>query len=60
MSGACSAYGGEVRLLQGFGGETWRKRTLGRPRRRWGDNIVSCGMDWIDLAKNTDNGEHFW
>jgi hypothetical protein len=32
-------------------------RTLGRPRRRWEDNIkmdlqeVGCeGMDWIDLA----------
>jgi hypothetical protein len=33
------------------------KRTLGRPRRRWEDNIkinlqeVGCGvMDWIELA----------
>ena len=35
------------------------KRPLGRPRRRWEDNIkidlqeVGCGgMDWIDLAQN--------
>jgi hypothetical protein len=35
------------------------KRTLGRPRRRWEDNIkldlqeVGCGgMDWIELAQD--------
>ena len=35
------------------------KKPLGRPRRRWVDNIkidlqeVGCGgMDWIDLAQN--------
>ena len=38
-----------------------RKRPLGRPRRRWEDNIkmhlqkVGCGcMDWIDLAQDRD------
>jgi len=37
------------------------KRPLGRPRRRWQDNIkldlqeVGCGgMDWIDLAQDRD------
>jgi hypothetical protein len=37
------------------------KRPLGRPRRRWEDNIrmdlqgVGCGgMDWIGLAQDTD------
>jgi hypothetical protein len=37
------------------------KRLLGRPRRRWEDNIkadfqeVGCGgMDWIELAKVKD------
>ena len=35
------------------------KRPLGRPRRRWVDNInlqeVGCGsMDWIDLAQDRD------
>ena len=37
------------------------KRPLGRPRRRWVDNIrmdlqeVGCGyMDWIGLAHNRD------
>ena len=37
------------------------KKPLGRPRRRWGDNIrtdlqeVGCGyMDWIGLAQDRD------
>jgi len=37
------------------------KRPLGRPRRRWEDNIkidlqeVGCeGMDWIDAAQDRD------
>jgi len=37
------------------------KRPLGRPRRRWEDNIkmdlweVGCeGMDWIDMAQDRD------
>jgi len=42
---------------EGLGGETGGKEPLGRPRRRWVDNIktdlqeVGCGyMDWIGLA----------
>jgi hypothetical protein len=38
-----------------------RKRPLGRPRRRWEDNIrmdlqeVGCGcVDWIGLAQDRD------
>ena len=37
------------------------KRPLGRPRRRWDDNIkmdlqeVGCeGMDWIEMAQDKD------
>jgi hypothetical protein len=37
------------------------KRPLGRPRRRWVDNIKMDlrekgrdGMDWIDVAQNRD------
>jgi hypothetical protein len=37
------------------------KRLLGRPKRRWEDNIkmdlqdVGCGsLDWIDLAQDRD------
>jgi len=39
MGGACSAYGVEERRIRGFGGETCRKETLARPRRRWEANI---------------------
>jgi hypothetical protein len=42
-------------------GKPERKRPLGRPRRRWEDNIkmdlqeVRCGdMDWIELARDRD------
>jgi len=41
--------GGEERHIQGLGGETRGKDPLGRPRRRWEDNIkmdlqeVRCG-----------------
>ena len=28
-----------MRCIKGFGGETCGKRALGRPRRRWEDNI---------------------
>jgi hypothetical protein len=38
------------------------KRALGRPRRRWVDNIkmglreaVSGGMDWIDLIQDRNH-----
>jgi len=61
MGGLCSAYGGEERLTQGFGGETMGKGSLGRRRLRWEDNInmdlheVECGvMDWIELAQDRD------
>jgi hypothetical protein len=49
---------GEYRVLVG---KPEGKRTLGRPRRRWDDNIktdlqeVGCGdMDWIELAQDRD------
>jgi len=60
MSEACSAYVGEERrvlLVEKSEGN----RSLGRPRRRWEDNIkmdlqeVGCGrMDWIELAQERD------
>jgi hypothetical protein len=30
------------------------KRTLGRPRHKWEDNIKMEGMDWIYLAQDRD------
>ena len=61
MGGGCGANGREERRVQGFGGETWGKRLLGRSRRRWEDNIkmdleemgFGC-MDWIELAQDRD------
>jgi len=59
MGGACSTYG----KRRGLNGALMRKREgkrpLGRPRRRWEDNIkmdsqeAECGgMDWIDLSQD--------
>ena len=61
MGGACGTYGGEV--CTGFWwGTSEGKRTLGRPRRRWEDNIkmdlpeLGCGgMDWIELAQDRES-----
>jgi hypothetical protein len=41
-------------------GRPEERRPLGRPRRRWDDNIkmdlqeVRWGMDWIELAEDRD------
>jgi len=50
MKGACSTYGGEDRCIQGFGRETGRKESLGKPRSRWEDNIKIDlqGVGWGD------------
>ena len=59
MDGACGAYGrGVHRVLVG---KPEGKRPLGRPRRRWEDNIKmdlqevggGCG-DWMGLAQDRD------
>jgi hypothetical protein len=62
MGGACSTYEkrrGEYSVLLGKPKE---KRPLGRPRRRWEDDIkidlqkVGCeGMDWFELAQDRDS-----
>jgi len=61
MGGACSAYGGEKRRIQGLVGKPEGNRQFGRPGSRWKDNIkmdlqeVGCGgMDWIELAQVRD------
>jgi hypothetical protein len=59
MDGACSTYGGRgaYRILVG---RPEGRRPLGRPRRRWEDNIkmdvqdVGWGVDWIELAQDRD------
>ena len=58
----CVARMGEERAVyRVFVGKPEVKRPLGRPRRRWVDNIrmdlqeVGCGqVDWIGLARDRD------
>ena len=60
-AGHVARVGGEERRIQDLVGQPEGRRPLGRPMRRWDDNIkmdlqeVGCGsMGWIDLAQNTD------
>jgi hypothetical protein len=57
MGRACGAYGGDRGVHRVLVGKPEGKRPLGRPRRRWKDNIkmdlqeVGGGRgDWIELA----------
>ena len=61
MGGACSAYGEKRGVYRVLVGKPEGKRPLGRPRRRWEDNIrmdlqeVGLGYeDWIGLAQDRD------
>jgi hypothetical protein len=62
MGGACSAYGVRRGIYRVFVGKPEGKRPLGRPRRRWEDDIkmdlqeVECGRtDWIELIQDRDS-----
>jgi hypothetical protein len=57
MNGACSTNGEKRNVYRLLVGKSEGKRPLGRPRRRWVDNIkmdlVELGwgeVDWIDLT----------
>ena len=60
MGGACGAYGGGERFARVLVGKPEGKRPLGRPRRRWEDNIkldlreVGGGGNWMELAQDRD------
>ena len=62
MGGACGAYGGWRGVHWLLVGKPEGKRPLGRPRRRWEDNIKmnlqelggSCG-DWMELTQDRDS-----
>jgi hypothetical protein len=61
MGRACSRNGGDEECLKDIGRKPEGKRPLGRPRRRWVDNIKMDlreiewdGMDCIELAEDKD------
>ena len=61
MGGACGTYGGGRGVHRVLVGKPEGKRPLGRPRRRWEDNIkmdlqeVGGGCeDWMELAQDRD------
>jgi hypothetical protein len=64
MSGACNTHGDKRNVYRNLVGRPEGKKSLGRPRRRWEDNINIDvggigwdGMDWVDLAQDTTSGE---
>jgi hypothetical protein len=61
MGRACSTYGEKRNAYRILMRKPEGKRPLGRPRRRWKDNIRMDlreigwgGMDWVDLAQDRD------
>jgi hypothetical protein len=59
MDGACSARGEMTNAYKILVGKPEGKRPLGRPGRRWEDNIKMClgeisweWADWMHLAQN--------
>jgi hypothetical protein len=61
MGRACSTNGEKRNAYRILEAEPEGKRPLGRPRRMWEDiikmdlrEIVWCGMDWVDLARDGD------
>jgi hypothetical protein len=61
MGRACNTHWGNRNIYMGFWWESQKKRPLGRPRRRWVDNIKMDlretewdGMDWLELAQDRE------
>ena len=59
MGGACNAYGGEERCIQGFGGNNRGKETTWKTQAQMEDDIkmdiqeMGCGrMDWIEMVQD--------
>jgi hypothetical protein len=57
----CSIHGEKTNAYRILTGSREGKRPLGRPKRRWEDNIeidlreiVWVGVNWIDLAQDRD------
>jgi hypothetical protein len=58
---ACKTYGESIGVYRVLVGKPERSKSLGRPRRRWEENIKmdlqevgSKGMEWIDVVQNRD------
>jgi hypothetical protein len=65
MGRACSVNGEKRNAYRILVGNPEGKRPLGRPRRRWVNNIKKDlrqtgwnGMDWTDLVQDRDSCEH--
>jgi hypothetical protein len=61
MGRACGAHGGGEGCIQHLVGRPEGRRPLGRPRRRWENNIKMdlgeigfADVDWIHLAQDRD------
>jgi hypothetical protein len=61
MGGEYSTHGKDGKCVQNLILEVWRKEPLGRPTRRWEDNIKMDlweigfgGTDWIHMAQDMD------
>ena len=61
MGEACNTYGESTGVYRVLVGNPERNKPLGRPRRRWEENIKmdlqevgSNGMEWIDVAQDRD------
>jgi hypothetical protein len=61
IGGTCSTCERDEKLIQYVGWKPEGKRSLGRPRHRWEDNIrmdlreiLGEGVDWIHLAQDMD------
>jgi hypothetical protein len=61
MGRTCGAYGENRGMHRVLVGKPEEKRPLGRPRRRWEDNIKMdlqevgrCPGDWMELAQDRD------
>jgi hypothetical protein len=61
MGGVCGTFWGRRGVYRVLVGKPEGKRPLGRPRRRWKNNIkmdlqeYGCGgMDWIELAQDRE------
>jgi hypothetical protein len=60
-AGHAARIGGKINACRILVGKPEGKRPLGKPRRRWVDNIKMDlreiewdGVDWIDMAKDRD------